>query len=181
MLEYSRDAMAGPMDALRGLVRKIHAKQFMPDSTRSGRWALAAVGKEPPDEGFADDDGRRGISTWSVGSGGADDDERRGRSTWSVGSGVDDENEGFAKYGPSPSLAVSPGKNPGVGPGEASAPALADGPDGDEAVSPTSVAPSSSTSEGSVSSESSEDEQASEERDADQALLALDPAAPAWP
>eukprot|EP00972_Heterocapsa_arctica_P065362 9648962-Heterocapsa_arctica.AAC.1 len=68
--------MAGPKDALRGRLQKIHDKQFMPDSTRSGRRAPAANGEAPArgngrgitsmcmrnaDEGIADYDGRRGI------------------------------------------------------------------------------------------------------------------------
>ena len=61
MLEYSRDAMAGPMDALRGPLQQIRDKQFMPDSTRSGRWAPEASRQRTTDKGVPDDDkpGRR--------------------------------------------------------------------------------------------------------------------------
>ena len=46
MLEYSRDALAGPMLELSRLFAKIRAKKFMPDHTRSGRWAREEQSKE---------------------------------------------------------------------------------------------------------------------------------------
>ena len=38
-LEYSRDALAGPLRALEGLLTQVRLGRFRPDVTRSGRWA----------------------------------------------------------------------------------------------------------------------------------------------
>ncbi|CAK0823995.1 unnamed protein product [Prorocentrum cordatum] len=38
VIEYSRDAMAGPLRELKGVLVKIAAEEFDPDATRSGRW-----------------------------------------------------------------------------------------------------------------------------------------------
>ena len=38
VLEYSRDAMAGPLKALDGVIAQIRDGRFDPDQTRSGRW-----------------------------------------------------------------------------------------------------------------------------------------------
>ena len=48
MLEYSRDALAGPLRVLRNLYKKVQDGEFAPDVTRSGRWAKAkaAIGDE---------------------------------------------------------------------------------------------------------------------------------------
>ena len=40
-LSYSRDALAGPLRQLDGLLQAVRQKSFLPDSTRSGRWAVA--------------------------------------------------------------------------------------------------------------------------------------------
>ena len=40
-LSYSRDAMAGPLRSLQGLLRNIRVGKFNPDDTRSGRWTLS--------------------------------------------------------------------------------------------------------------------------------------------
>ena len=40
-LSYSRDAMAGPLRSLQGLLRAVRLKKFNPDDTRSGRLALS--------------------------------------------------------------------------------------------------------------------------------------------
>ena len=42
-LSYSRDAMAGPLRSLQGLIRSVRVKKFNPDDTRSGRLALRAI------------------------------------------------------------------------------------------------------------------------------------------
>ena len=39
VLEYSRDALAGPLNKLEKLIGMVGKGQFMPDETRSGRWA----------------------------------------------------------------------------------------------------------------------------------------------
>ena len=40
-LSYSRDAMAGPLRSLQGLLRNTRIGKFNPDDTRSGRWTLS--------------------------------------------------------------------------------------------------------------------------------------------
>jgi hypothetical protein len=45
MLEYSRDALAGPMAELAKLLLQIRDGRFLPDKTRSGRWAVASASK----------------------------------------------------------------------------------------------------------------------------------------
>ena len=40
-LEYSRDALAGPLAAVAEVYQHIREGRFMPDSTRSGRWELS--------------------------------------------------------------------------------------------------------------------------------------------
>ena len=40
-LSYSRDAMAGPLRSLQGLLRNVRIGKFNPDDTRSGRWTLS--------------------------------------------------------------------------------------------------------------------------------------------
>ena len=47
-LEYSRDALAGPLALLESVCNAIRVGRFHPDETRSGRWAKdesKAVGK----------------------------------------------------------------------------------------------------------------------------------------
>ena len=41
-LEYSRDALAGPLLRLEEVVRAVRKGEFRPDSTRSGRWAKSS-------------------------------------------------------------------------------------------------------------------------------------------
>ena len=41
MLEYSRDALAEPLREIARLYERIRSKRFLPDATRSGRWAEA--------------------------------------------------------------------------------------------------------------------------------------------
>jgi len=43
MLEYSRDALAGPLREVMALYERIKTGQFRPDVTRSGRWKKARV------------------------------------------------------------------------------------------------------------------------------------------
>ena len=143
MLEYSRDAMAGPMDALRGLLLKIRDKQFMPDSTRSGRWAPKARRQKTAAKGIPGDD--------LLGREGPDGD-------------VEDNDAESPADGPSPTSTTEPAES-----------------DPGDSVAVAPLSPDGSTSEGSASSASSDDEHVSEARGADQALLDLVHAAPAWP
>ena len=50
MLEYSRDALAGPLLEVETRFAKIRAKKFDPDATRSGRWAPEAEIEEDQTE-----------------------------------------------------------------------------------------------------------------------------------
>ena len=55
LLEYSRDALAGPLNELRHVFDKIQAGAFDPDCTRSGRWATIEKGEkmcqsQPPEQ-----------------------------------------------------------------------------------------------------------------------------------
>ena len=46
MLEYSRDALAGPLQEMIEVFGKIFSEEFDPDSTRSGRWKPTAAAAE---------------------------------------------------------------------------------------------------------------------------------------
>ena len=37
-LEYSRDALAGPLERLKAVLVSVREGRFVPDATRSGRW-----------------------------------------------------------------------------------------------------------------------------------------------
>ena len=52
-LSYSRDALAGPLRSLQGLLRHVRIGKFNPDDTRSGRWALSSSSAESSDPGSA--------------------------------------------------------------------------------------------------------------------------------
>ena len=45
VLEYSRDALAGPLRELAGIMAKIRSGEFDPDETRSGRWKTRGTGE----------------------------------------------------------------------------------------------------------------------------------------
>jgi len=46
LLEYSRDALAGPLREVAALYLRVGARKFLPDATRSGRWAEEAAESE---------------------------------------------------------------------------------------------------------------------------------------
>jgi hypothetical protein len=48
LLEYSRDALAGPLLRLHRVLRLVRRGDFDPDVTRSGRWRKGVVIEEPP-------------------------------------------------------------------------------------------------------------------------------------
>ena len=49
-LEYSRDALAGPLHAVNGMLADIRSGRFDPDSTRSGRWSCLLYTSDAADE-----------------------------------------------------------------------------------------------------------------------------------
>jgi hypothetical protein len=49
MLEYSRDAMAGPLRSLAKVIADVRSGHFDPDSTRSGRFARSSAAQGPAD------------------------------------------------------------------------------------------------------------------------------------
>ena len=71
MLEYSRDALAGPLKELEELLQKINDKVFSPDVTRSGRWA--AQGQREDSEEAGDEVGQA-----TEGDDGSTNDEQEG-------------------------------------------------------------------------------------------------------
>jgi len=66
VMQYSRDAMAAPMVELTNLLAKVRGQRFLPDVTRSGRWAQEAessssdsavsVDQVPPEDATTSDD-----------------------------------------------------------------------------------------------------------------------------
>ena len=68
MLEYSRDALAGPLDRLERTLELVRTNKFDPDATRSGRWKTGATSSTKP--AGVNSELRLGLSEVSFGGGG---------------------------------------------------------------------------------------------------------------